>query len=453
MRRKIWRIVVTHLDALTGSLARLRPWRFWGSVSVVDSAALSVRGLGAAARRGDRVRVEPRGRPPVLAEIVAIDGAEARAMWFGSGDGVAVGDPAYLEEQRGVSPSAAWIGRVVDAFGEPLDGRPLRHGTTPVPLRRSPPPPAGRRGLGARAGTGLAVFDTMLPLARGQRIGLFAGSGVGKSTLIGQLARGVEADVIVIGLIGERGREVRDFVADVLGPEGMARSVIVAATSDQSPLAKRQAAWLATAVAETFRDEGRHVLLMMDSLTRFAEAHREVALAAGEPPSLRAYPPSTAHAIASLVERAGPGAGDPAAGGQGDITAIYSILVAGSDMEEPVADIARGTLDGHVVLERSIAERGRFPAIDVRRSVSRSLPGCATADENALLMRARRLIGAYEDAEPMIRTGLYAAGSDPTVDEAIALHDAIESFVAAASPGCDEAFKGLASVIDVKSEA
>jgi flagellum-specific ATP synthase len=204
---------------------------------------------------------------------------------------------------------------------------------------------------------------------------------------------------------------------------------------------------MATAVAETFRDEGCHVLLLIDSLTRFAEAHREVALAAGEAPSLRAYPPSTAHAIASLVERAGPGEGAAGPNGQGDITAVYSILVAGSDMEEPVADIARGTLDGHVVLERTIAERGRFPAVDVRRSVSRSLPGCATAEENALLGQARRLIGAYEDAEPMIRTGLYAAGSDPSVDAAIATHEALEAFIASPSSGCRAAFAALAGAI------
>jgi flagellum-specific ATP synthase len=349
---------------------------------------------------------------------------------------------------RQVPVGDSLLGRVVDAFGQPMDGRPLSGGLRPVPLRRSPPQPAGRRGLGARMDTGLAIFDTLLPLARGQRIGLFAGSGVGKSTLLGQLARGVAADVIVIGLIGERGREVRDFVTDTLGAEGMARAVVVAATSDQSPLARRQAAWLATAVAETFRDEGKHVLLLMDSLTRFAEGHREVALAAGEAPSLRAYPPSTAHAIASLVERAGPGAGDAAR--QGDITAVYSVLVAGSDMEEPVADIARGTLDGHVVLDRAIAERGRFPAVDVRRSVSRSLPGCATAEENALLAEARRLIGAHEDVEPMLRTGLYAAGSDAAVDRAVATHEALEAFVASPSEGCGAAFAKLASVLGEK---
>ncbi|MGF1659006.1 MAG: FliI/YscN family ATPase [Rubrimonas sp.] len=436
-------IVLKSLDALASELDRLTPLKLWGRVSAVGAASLRVGGLEAAARRGDRLRVAPQGRPELLAEIVSLSPEGATAMWFGTGEGVAVGDRAWLEPQAGVRPGPAWIGRVVDAFGAPLDGRPLADGPAFAPLRRAPPPAAQRRALGARLETGLAVFDTLLPIARGQRIGLFAGSGVGKSTLLAQLARGVQADVVVLGLIGERGREVRDFIENVLGPEGMKRAVVVAATADQSPLAKRQAAWLATAVAETFRDEGRHVLLLLDSITRFAEAHREVALAAGEAPSLRAYPPSTAHAIASLVERAGPGAG-----AQGDVTAVYSVLVAGSDMEEPVADITRGAIDGHVVLERTIAERGRYPAVDVRRSVSRSLPGCASQAENALIARARRLISVYEDSEPMIRTGLYAAGADPEVDAAIAAHGPLEALIAApALQGAAGAFATLAAAL------
>lgn len=437
------------LDGLTARISALRPVRRWGEVAAVDSAALRLRGLGRSGRRGDRVRIAPEGRPEVLAEIVAVDGEGARAMWFGTGEGVAVGDRAWLEPQAGVRPCPAWIGRVVDAFGAPLDGAPLEEGLRPAPLRRAPPPAALRRGLGSRLDTGLSAFDTLLPLVRGQRVGLFAGSGVGKSTLLGKLARGVSADVVVVGLIGERGREVRDFVERGLGPDGMRRAVVVAATSDQAPLAKRQAAWLATAVAESFRDQGLHVLLLIDSVTRFAEAHREVALAAGEAPSLRAYPPSTAHAIAQLVERAGPGHG-----AQGDITAIYSVLVAGSDMEEPVADITRGVLDGHLVLDRAIAERGRFPAVDVRRSVSRSLPDAASEPENALIALARRRIAAYEDIEPMIRTGLYAAGADPEADAAVAARDALEAFVASNSPGgAADAFGRLAEALGVDPAA
>jgi flagellum-specific ATP synthase len=266
-----------------------------------------------------------------------------------------------------------------------------------------------------------------LPLVRGQRIGLFAGSGVGKTQLLGQLARAVEADVVVLALVGERGRELREFVEDVLGPEGMARAVVVTATSDQSPLMRRRTVPAALCVAEHFRDQGHHVLFLCDSLTRHAEAHREIALASGEPPSLRGFPPSTAHQIMTLAERAGPGAE-----GQGDITAVFTVLVAGSDMEEPVADTLRGVLDGHVILERSIAERGRFPAVDLLRSVSRSLPGAATAAENAQITELRRLLGAWERVEMMVQAGLYAAGSDPLSDRAIKLWPRIEAFLAGA---------------------
>jgi flagellum-specific ATP synthase len=235
----------------------------------------------------------------------------------------------------------------------------------------------------------------------------------------------MQADVVVLALIGERGREVRQFTRDVLGDAGMARAVVVAATSDQSPLVRRRCGWAAMAVAEHFRDQGRNVLLLADSVTRFAEAHRDVALQGGELPAQRGFPASTGQMITALCERAGPGSDS-----QGDITAVFSVLVAGSDMEEPVADILRGVLDGHVILDRAIAERGRFPAIDLSRSVSRSLPEAASVAENALLSEARQLIAAHERAEPMIRAGLYAEGSDPVVDRALRVHAELDAFLA-----------------------
>ena len=263
---------------------------------------------------------------------------------------------------------------------------------------------------------------------------------VGKSSLLGRFARGVTADVVVIALVGERGRELREFTERVLGPSGMARSVVVTATSDQSPLVRRMCALTAMAVAEHFRDKGLHVLLLVDSVTRFAEAHREVALAGGEDATLRGYPPSLTRAIMGLAERAGPGPE-----GAGDITAVFSVLVAGSDMEEPVADILRGVLDGHVILDRRIAERGRFPAIDLLRSVSRSLPEAATEKENALIGEARRLLGAYDRAELMIQAGLYAAGSDPVIDRAIKVWPLLDGFLAEAAPasGVEGSFERL----------
>jgi flagellum-specific ATP synthase len=293
--------------------------------------------------------------------------------------------------------------------------------------------------MGERLGTGMSLFDTMLPVVRGQRIGLFAGSGVGKSTLLANFAKGMEADVVVLALGGERGREVLEFVRSVLGPEGMARSVVVAATSDRSPLERRRCPLAAMTIAEHFRDQGKHVLFLADSITRFAEAHREVAIASGEMPALRGHPPSVAHQIMRLAERAGPGVGNA-----GDITAIFSVLVAGSDMDEPVADILRGVLDGHVVMDRQIAERGRYPAVDLLRSVSRSLPEAATDPENELIMKTRQLLGAYSKSETMVRAGLYRAGEDPVLDQAIRVYPELDGFLSENSTnGPEGAFQKL----------
>jgi len=364
-------------------------------------------------------------------------------MPYGPSDGIGIDDLVELKCTNRIYPSETWVGRIIDAFGEALDGRPLYRGEKSVPLRRSPPEAANRRSLGARRNTTLAVFNTVLPIAQGQRIGIFAGSGVGKSSILAEMARGLDCDIVVIGLIGERGRELKEFTEHVLGPEGMKRAVIIAATSDQSPLEKRRAAWVAMAIAEYFRDQGKHVLLLMDSITRFAEAHREVALTAGEAPSLRAFPPSTANLIASLAERAGPGPE-----GAGDITAIFSVLVAGSDMEEPIADITRGVLDGHIILDREIAESGRFPAIDITRSVSRCLPASATAEENMTINAVKKTLSTYEKAAPMIHTGLYAKGSSEEIDEAISMSPKLELFFARnTAETIDESFKLLSDLL------
>lgn len=409
--------------SLAKQLELISPIKRFGLVSMVSNASIEVTGLAPVANIGDLVEVNAGQENAVAGEVIRIDSQTATIMTYSAATSVTIGDWVLHCGPARLFPSDAWIGRVVDAFGQPLDGEPMAGGIEEMRLLSPPPPAATRRGLGARLNTGLAAFDTMLPLVSGQRIGIFAGSGVGKTTLLGDLARGVDADHVVIGLIGERGREVRDFVTDVLGAKGMARSVVVAATSDSSPLVKRRAAWTATAVAEGFRDRGANVLLILDSLSRFAEAHREVALTAGEQPSLRAFPPSTAHMLASLTERAGTGRG-----AMGDITAVYSVLVAGSDMEEPVSDIVRGLLDGHIVMDREIAERGRFPAIDVRRSVSRALPGAASPEENTLIGIARKIIADYENSEVLIQTGLYAKGSDPAIDLAIEVWPALDDF-------------------------
>ncbi|MBX2855671.1 MAG: FliI/YscN family ATPase, partial [Rhodobacteraceae bacterium] len=343
------------------------------------------------------------------------------------------------------APSMEWLGRVVDGFGRPVSGGAIAPGARPYPLRAGPPRALGRKRVGARLSSGHAAFDTLLPICEGQRVGLFAGSGVGKSRLLAALAQRMSADVVVIGLIGERGREVREFVEVTLGPEAMKRAVVVAATSDEPAPVKRRAAWLTLATAEYFRDQGKQVLLLFDSLTRFAEAHREVALTAGETASLAGFPPSTVSLIAGLAERAGPGEDKS---GFGDVTAVFTVLVAGSDMEEPVADMTRGVLDGHFILDRDIAERGRFPAIDVRRSVSRSLPEAASEVENALIARARALLARYEQAAPMIQIGLYKPGADAETDAAVRIWPALDAFFAAPSKTPEAAFERLAAILD-----
>jgi len=415
-------------DGLRAEIAAVPVIRRVGRVSELARGLMQVSGLTRGTALSDRVEIEGRdGR--LGGEVMQMSPDGITVLADGGADGLEIGDAVLLAGKAEIAPDDTWIGRIVDPLGRPLDGRPLFRGSQSRPLRAAAPPAAMRRMLGSRLETGLRAFNTLLPLVRGQRIGLFAGSGVGKTSLLARLATRVDADVVVIALIGERGRELRAFTERVLGPEGMARTVVVAATSDQAPLIRRRCAWAAMSVAEHFRDQGLHVLLLADSITRFAEAHREVALAAGEDASLRGYPPSVAHAIMALAERAGPGPE-----GAGDITAVFSVLVAGSDMDEPVADILRGTLDGHVVLDRKIAERGRFPAIDLLRSVSRSLPDAASADENALISDARRLLGAYERAEMMVQAGLYAAGSDPLVDAAIKAWPDLDAFLSEDEP-------------------
>ncbi len=440
--------MVAEMECLHAEIAAINPVYNVGRVVEIGRGTLTVKGLSTTASLGDQVRITRRGGVTMGGEVLQLTRGEVVILPDRSAEGVVIGDRVTLLGAATIAPDSNWIGRVIDPSGNPLDGRTLLRGFAARPMRAAPPKATERRPLGARLETGVAIFNTLLPIVRGQRIGLFAGSGVGKSTLLADFARGVTADVVVIALIGERGREVREFVDHVLGPEGMKRAVVVAATSDQSPLVRRRCAWTAMAVAEHFRDQGLHVLLLADSITRFAEAHREVALASGEVASLRGYPPSTSHMIMSLCERAGPGTDDV-----GDITAVFSVLVAGSDMEEPVADILRGVLDGHVVMDRSIAERGRFPAIDLLRSVSRSLPAAATVEENELISQTRRLLGAYDRAEMMIQAGLYSAGSDPMIDAAIKVWPKLDAFLARAEPdNTDASFLHLAECLFNKAK-
>jgi len=434
-------------DILTAMISDISPVRHIGKVSRLDSGGVYVVGLSRVAGLGELIEVACAKGARVRAEIISMSENTVFALPLKNMAGIIVGDPVRLLPKFRLCPDNSWMGRVIDPFGLALDGRPLLKGTDSVLSDPAPLSATQRRRLGMRLQTGIAIFDTFLPLARGQRIGLFAGSGVGKSMLLGRLARQIDTDVIVMALIGERGREVGDFIERTLGPEGMKRTVMVVATSDQSPLVKRRAAWTAMAVAEYFRDQGKQVLYLADSITRFAEAHREVAIASGEPSTARGFPASTQHMITALCERAGTGVGD-----FGDITAVFSVLVAGSDMDEPIADIIRGVLDGHVVLSREIAERGRFPAVDIVRSVSRSLPEAAADTENSVLRQARDLLGAYDSAALMIQSGLYERGGDERLDRAVSLNPAFEAFATlVTSESIEHSFERLSKILEPAS--
>ena len=429
---------------LVSRLRRIEPVWTSGEIVALSPMGIEIEGLGRVAALGDAVGL-PSG---LTGDILTMSGPQAGVMVDGPMEGLRLGQRVRHLGPRRIAPSDDWIGRIVDPDGKPLDGHPLDPGLEDRGLSGQPPAPTERRGLGERLNSGLAVFDTLLPIVRGQRIGLFAGSGVGKSRLLSALARGIEADVVVIGLIGERGREVREFVEETLGPDGLARSVVVAATSDRPALTRARAAHTMMAVAEHFRDQGKHVLLLADSITRFAEAHREVAAAGGEPMGYGGFPASMPQAIMGLCERAGPGTR-----GQGDITAIMTVLVAGSDMEGPVADVLRGVLDGHVVLDRKIAERGRYPAIDLLRSVSRALPKAAAVQELRLITKARHLLGAYDKVELMLQAGLYAEGHDPVSDAAVRLWPKLDAFLAQESTGRAEAFGELQNILEENAVA
>lgn len=415
------------IERLLSDINTISPVRFYGRVTAVSGLLVEVAGIERKISVGSRCYLIAHGNRRVLSEVVGFRNGRALLMPFSSLDGIGLGSKAEVAEaQPTVSPSMEWLGRVVNALGEPIDSKGiLSLGNHPIPLRNVPPPAHQRQRVGGKIDLGVRALNTFITCCKGQRMGIFAGSGVGKSIMMSMIARYTSADVIVIGLVGERGREVQEFIHDDLGEEGLARSVLVVATSDEAPLMRRQAAYMTLSIAEYYREQGKNVLCLMDSVTRFAMAQREIGLSAGEPPTTKGYPPTTFSELPKLMERAGPGKA-----GEGTITALFSVLVDGDDHNEPIADAARGILDGHIVLERSIAERGRYPAINILRSISRMLPNCNTDEENELINRARRLMSAYDNMAEMIRLGAYRRGSDPTTDEAIRFNPALEAFLA-----------------------
>lgn len=394
---------------------------------------------------GSQCVVTMKARPSVLAEVVGFSGDKAFLMPAGDVHGLCSG--------AGVAPAAAYVpvprlgeaalppdlaaagmlrlplgdgllGRVVDSQGNPMDRMGPLAGVVSKPLDRKPINAMDRAPVREALDTGVRAINALLTVGRGQRLGLFAGSGVGKSVLLGMMARYTQADVIVVGLIGERGREVKEFIEDILGVDGRARSVVVAAPADAPPLLRMQGASYATAIAEYFRDKGQHVLLLMDSLTRYAMAQREIALAIGEPPATRGYPPSCFSKLPQLVERSGNGLN-----GVGSITAFYTVLSEGDDQQDPIADAARAILDGHIVLSRSLAEAGHYPAIDVEQSASRVMHNVVSREHFELARRFRALYSRYEKGRDLVQIGAYSQGSDPMLDEAITLQPGMHQFL------------------------
>jgi flagellum-specific ATP synthase len=420
---------MTNLVLPPAMLAAARP-RAHGSVTGVVGLTVTVQGIGAGI--GELVSIAtPTGSLP--AEVVSVDsaGADSRlsCMPIGPLAGVRAGLPVRATGSPLLVPvGEALRGRVLDGLGHPLDGGPpLRH-LPHVSVEAAAPNPLLRARVDEPLSVGVRALDTLVPLGRGQRIGIFAGSGVGKSSLLSMIARGTEAPIAVVALVGERGREVREFLDNDLGEEGLARSVVVVATSDQPPMVRLRAAFVATRIAEWFRDAGQHVVLMMDSLTRVATAQREVGLSAGEPPATRGFPPSVFALLPRLLERAGPG-------DRGSITGIYTVLVEGDDHNEPIGDAARSILDGHVTLSRRLATSGHFPSIDVLESVSRVSGAVTTAQQRAAATDLRRLLAAHRDARELIEIGAYVPGTNAEVDRARELGPAIDAFL---QQGLDE---------------
>ena len=432
-RRSRWQRYLADLQTFA---ALPQPLETEGSLVRVTGLVLEAAGVRVPV--GSVCEVFSEGQPPVLAEVVGFNGDRAFLMPTGEVHGLASGarvvprpapnlpprfgqenHPWRRSEDRGLHlpMGVGLLGRVVDAHGVPMDRSGPLAGTAELPMVRRPINAMDRDPVRQPLDTGVRAINALLTVGRGQRLGLFAGTGVGKSVLLGMMARYTAADVIVVGLIGERGREVKEFIEDILGDEGRARSVVVAAPADAPPLVRLQGATYATAIAEHFRDQGRHVLLLMDSLTRYAMAQREIALAIGEPPATKGYPPSVFAKLPALVERSGNGLQ-----GNGSITAFYTVLTEGDDPQDPIADAARGILDGHIVLSRELAEAGHFPAIDVEKSISRVMGSVADRGHVAAARRARQMLARYNKARDLIQLGAYTPGHDAELDLAVKLH-------------------------------
>ena len=444
---------MVNCDTIITEIERLQDIRLEGTVSTVLGLLIECQGLNQMLSIGSRARIYGLAgsltEKGVLCEVVGFKESRALLLPFSGVEGVGPGARVVVESAvSALYPTPAWRGRVINALGEPVDGKgPLPRGDMAIPIRNNPPSAHERGRVKGKLNTGVRAINAFLTCCRGQRMGIFAGSGVGKSILMAMLSRGSQAEVNVIGLIGERGRELQEFIEDDLGEEGLKRSVLVVATSDESALMRRQAAYVTMAVAEYFRDEGKDVLCLMDSVTRFAMAQREIGLSAGEPPTTKGYPPTVFSEMPKLLERAGPGKK-----GSGVITGLFTVLVEGDDGNEPISDTVRGILDGHIVLDRAIAQRGRYPAINILKSVSRTMPDCNNEKENALVQLARTLLATHNDMAEMIRLGAYRKGTDPAVDQAIEFTPQIEKFLSQRKDeqtNIEEGYADLAKILNI----
>ncbi len=415
-----------HLNNALRQLANISAYHIYAEVQAVRGLKIEIIGGHSRISVGERCEVQRQDGTEILCEVIGFERNTAIAMAYGEVSGIKPGARVrLLSGGAEIYPSLDWLGRTIDAFGAPLDGFGyLPQGETAYAIKASPLPAHTRNRVGKRIDLGVKSLNTFTTCCRGQRMGIFSGSGVGKSTLLSMVARYTSADVIVIGLIGERGREVQDFIIDDLGIEGLKRAVVVVATSDEPALKRREAAYTTLAVAEYFRDQGKDVLCLMDSVTRFAMAQREIGLSVGEPPASKGYTPTVFSELPRLLERAGPGQGE-----SGSITGLFTVLVEGDDFNEPISDAVRGILDGHIILSRDIAQRNRYPAIDVLGSISRMMPDCNSESQNLLIDRARALLSTYKDMEELIRIGAYRSGSNDAVDAAIYFNPALEDFL------------------------
>lgn len=411
--------------SLIDSINRIDNTFYYGKVIGVQGLFVEISGIKNNLSIGSRCNIINSLGETVPCEIVSFKDNKILAMPYGTTEGIGTNCKVEFSDSMPVIyPHESWLGRIVNAFGEAIDGKgPLIKGSKPYFIKSSPPPAAFRDRVKGKVDLGVKAVNAFLTVCKGQRMGIFAGSGVGKSTLMSMMAKHTDADVAVIGLIGERGREAKEFIEDTLGVEGLKKSVLVLATSDESPLLRRQAAYVSMAISEYFRDTNKNVLCMMDSITRFAMAQREISLSTGEPPASKGYTPSVFSELPKLLERAGPGIEN------GSITGLFTVLVDGDDHNEPVADAVRSILDGHIVLDRAIAERNRYPAINILRSISRTMPDCDTKEEFAIISKARKYISTYEDMAELIRLGAYKKGSNREVDEAIFYYPLIENFL------------------------